>query len=42
MSRGDLNCMGSGTEHGNSEEFVRMCQRTAVKVEEIIEEVLKV
>mgnify|MGYP001815886728 CR=1 FL=1 len=42
MSRGDLNCMGPGTEHGNPEEFVRMCQRTAVKVEEIIVGVLKV
>ena len=42
LTRGDLNCMGPGTEHSNSEEFVRMCQRTAVKVEEIIVEVLKV
>lgn len=42
LTRGDLNCMGPGTEHENSEEFVRMCQRTAVKVEEVIVEVLKV
>lgn len=36
LTRGDLNCMGPGTEHENSEEFVRMCQRVAVKVEEVI------
>jgi C_GCAxxG_C_C family probable redox protein len=36
LSRGDLNCMGPGTEHEDSEEFLRMCQRVAVKVEEVI------
>jgi len=36
LTRGDLNCMGPGTEHENSEEFVRMCQRVAVKAEEVI------
>ena len=41
-SRGDLNCMGPGTEHENPEEFIRMCQRAALKVEEIVVEVLKV
>ncbi len=35
-SRGDLHCMGPGTTHETSEEFVRMCQRTALKLEEVI------
>jgi C_GCAxxG_C_C family probable redox protein len=37
LTRGDVDCMGPGTEHGNTEEFVRMCQRVAVKVEEVID-----
>jgi hypothetical protein len=36
ISRGDLHCMGPGTTHQTSEEFVRMTQRTAVKLEEVI------
>jgi len=42
VSRGDLHCMGSGTNHENSEEFVRMCQRTAVKLESVLTEVVGV
>ena len=37
MTRGDLHCMGAGTTHESSEEFVRMAQRTAVKLEEVIQ-----
>ncbi len=40
MTRGDLHCMGYGTTHENSDEFVRMCQRTAVKLESVLLEVL--
>jgi hypothetical protein len=42
LSRGDLHCMGPGTAHGSSEEFVRMCQRAAVKLEEVLTEVVAV
>jgi C_GCAxxG_C_C family probable redox protein len=42
LSRGDVHCMGYGTAHQNSEEFVRMAQRTAVKVEEVIAKVVGV
>lgn len=41
ITRGDLHCMGPGTTHETSEEFVRMCQRTAVKLEAVIEEVVR-
>ncbi len=40
VSRGDLHCMGYGTAHESSEEFVRMCQRTAVKLEAVLTEVV--
>jgi C_GCAxxG_C_C family probable redox protein len=40
VSRGDLHCMGYGTAHENSEEFVRMCQRAAVALERVILEVV--
>jgi hypothetical protein len=36
LTRGDLHCMGPGTTHNNSEEFLRMSQRAAVKLEEVI------
>jgi hypothetical protein len=36
VTRGDLHCMGSGTTHDTSEEFLRMSQRAAVKLEEVI------
>jgi hypothetical protein len=36
LSRGDLHCMGPGTAHETGEEFVRMCQRAAVKLEDVI------
>ena len=42
LSRGDLHCMGYGTAHENSEEFVRMCQRTAVQLETVMTEVVGV
>jgi C_GCAxxG_C_C family probable redox protein len=42
VSRGDLHCMGYGTAHENSEEFVRMCQRTALKLESVLTEVVGV
>jgi hypothetical protein len=42
LSRGDLHCMGSGTAHQNSEEFVRMCQRAALKLEAVMTEVVGV
>jgi hypothetical protein len=40
LTRGDLHCMGPGTTHETSEEFVRMCQRTAVKLEAVMNEVV--
>lgn len=40
LTRGDLHCMGPGTAHETSEEFVRMCQRTAVKLEAVMTEVV--
>lgn len=36
ITRGDLHCMGPGTEHKEPEEFLRMTQRTAVKLEEVL------
>jgi hypothetical protein len=36
ISRGDVHCFGSNTTHEGSEEFVRMCQRAAVRVEQLI------
>ncbi|MFC1660379.1 C-GCAxxG-C-C family protein [Gemmatimonadota bacterium] len=36
ISRGDVHCMGSNTTHENSDEFVRMCQRAAVRVEQLL------
>jgi hypothetical protein len=36
LTRGDLHCMGSGTAHQTPEEFRRMCQRCAVKLEEVM------
>lgn len=36
LSRGDLHCMGPGTEHDDTETFVRMTQRTALKLEEVM------
>jgi hypothetical protein len=41
LTRGDLHCMGPGTTHETSEEFVRMCQRTAVKLEAVLTEMMK-
>ncbi len=38
LTRGDLHCMGPGTAHETSEEYVRMCQRTAVKLEAVMTE----
>jgi hypothetical protein len=40
LTRGDLHCMGPGTAHETSEEFLRMCQRTAVKLEAVMTEVV--
>ena len=42
VGRGDLHCMGYGTAHENSDEFVRMCQRTAVKLESVLTEIVGV
>jgi hypothetical protein len=42
LSRGDLHCMGYGTAHQNSEDFVRMCQRAAVQLEVVMTEVVGV
>lgn len=42
LTRGDLHCMGYGTVHESSEEFLRMCQRTAVKLEAVMTEVVGV
>lgn len=36
LTRGDLHCMGPLTTHENAEEFVRMAQRAAVKLEEVM------
>ena len=36
LTRGDLHCMGPLTTHETPEEFVRMAQRAAVKLEEVI------
>lgn len=36
LSRGDLHCFGPGTTHETPEEFVRMTQRAAARLEEII------
>jgi hypothetical protein len=36
LTRGDLHCMGPLTTHETSEEFVRMAQRAAVKLEEVL------
>ena len=41
LTRGDLHCMGPGTTHETTEEFVRMCQRTAVKLEAVLTEMMK-
>jgi len=40
LTRSDLHCMGPGTTHETSEEFVRMCQRTAVKLEAVMTELV--
>jgi hypothetical protein len=42
LTRGDLHCMGYGTAHQTSDEFVRMCQRTAVTLEKVMTEVVGV
>jgi len=42
LTRGDLHCMGTGTTHEDSEEFVRMCQRAAVQLEAVMTEVVGV
>ncbi|MHC4780941.1 MAG: C-GCAxxG-C-C family (seleno)protein [Planctomycetota bacterium] len=36
LTRGELHCMAPGTTHESSEEFVRMAQRAAVKLEEVM------
>lgn len=36
LSRGDQHCMGYGTDHEGSEEFVRMAQRAALKLEAVL------
>jgi hypothetical protein len=36
LTRGDLHCMGPLTTHENAEEFVRMAQRAAVKLESVL------
>jgi len=36
LTRGDLHCMGPLTTHETPEEFVRMAQRSAVKLEEVM------
>lgn len=36
LSRGDQHCMGYGTDHEDSEEFVRMAQRGALKLEGVL------
>ena len=42
LTRGDLHCMGYGTTHQTSEEFLRMCQRTAVTLESVMTELVGV
>lgn len=42
ITRGDLHCMGPGTTHETSDEFLRMSQRAAVKLEEVMKEVVRV
>jgi C_GCAxxG_C_C family probable redox protein len=42
MTRGDLHCMGYGTAHETSDEFLRMCQRAAVRLEGVMTEVVGV
>jgi hypothetical protein len=42
LTRGDVHCMGYGTAHENSEEFVRMCQRSALKLESVMTEIVGV
>jgi len=41
LTRGDLHCMGPLTTHDTPEEFVRMAQRSAVKLEEVMGVLLK-
>jgi hypothetical protein len=36
LTRGDLHCMGPLTTHETPEEFVRMAQRSAMKLEEVL------
>lgn len=36
VSRGDLHCMGPGTEHADAQEFTRMAQRAALKLESVM------
>jgi hypothetical protein len=36
LTRGDLHCMGPLTTHEGPEEFLRMAQRAAVKLEEVM------
>jgi hypothetical protein len=36
LTRGDLHCMGPQTTHETPEEFLRMAQRAAVKLEEVL------
>jgi len=42
LTRGDLHCMGYGTAHETSEEFLRMCQRAAARLESVMTEVVGV
>jgi hypothetical protein len=42
LTRGDLHCMGPGTTHETSEEFLRMSQRAAVKLEDVMKQVVGV
>ncbi len=35
VSRGDQHCMGYGTDHEDSADFLRMAQRAAVKLDEV-------
>lgn len=39
LTRGDLHCMGPGTVHEGSEEFLRMCQRAALRLEKVMTEI---
>jgi hypothetical protein len=36
LTRGDLHCMGPGTEHNDAPTFLRMTQRTALRLEEVM------